>query len=167
MNTIEETQAGRPEQQLAQRKTAILQSSRLGDQAPDFLAPFSLSLHSWDPHQGLCLRVQSRFLGPRPSAPGPAPTDSGPAPSQALCYHSRPRPADLGPAPSPHCLGPAHRFGPAPPARHIDPSAEVARFWSWSWVALSTLPSLWRFLPWLHPSGLANSSRGVLFVAGR
>lgn len=41
------------------------------------------------------------------------------------------------------------------------PSAQVASCWSWSSMSLAL------FLPWLHPGELANSSWGVLCVAGR
>lgn len=82
---------GRPEQQLAQRKTAILQSSLWGEQIPDFLAL---------PFLGLIPAIHTRIfaLGFGIAAASHAHSPDPALQLLAWCYHPRPLPVAPGPA---------------------------------------------------------------------
>lgn len=82
---------GRPEQQLVQRKTAILQSSLWEEQIPDFLAQSSL---------GLIPVIQTRILALAVglAAAGHAHRKDPDLQLLAWCYRHRPLPAAPGPA---------------------------------------------------------------------
>lgn len=130
VNRVEEMQAEDQSSSWHKGKLRFCKEVGWESRLQTFWLQSPLSLHSEDPQQGLCLRVQSPGLWPHPSAPGPT-------------HRLRPRPrsgsSSTTPDPAPPTQAPPRRptaqasplrFGPAPAGRHIGPSAQVASCWS-------------------------------------